>query len=255
MTEAGAARVHLYCIETAPLPHADVAAFAVCLDAAERARADRLPAEARRDVLVAHGLARLALTRAVPARAPADWRFRLGPHGKPEPEDAPGLHVSLSHTRGLALAGVSQVGPLGVDAEAVEAAHAQPETAAVFCAAPELAAWAALEPAARTEAFFALWTLKESLLKASGLGLSLDPRAVRCGLAPLRVEAFPIPATGTWQSWTGPAATRFRLALSLDAGALPVTVRCLSVASAPDMTASGTALGQAVTLEQVPHVS
>lgn len=252
-TPGAPARVDLHFVETGNLPDAEVAAFAAVLDGGERARADRLPSEARRDFLVAHGLLRLALARACPARPPAQWRFRTGSHGKPEPEDAPGLRISLSHARGLAVAAVSRAGPVGVDGEAIEAVHARPGTAALLCDPAELAAWRRLGPEARTDAFFALWTLKEALLKASGLGLSLDPRSIRCGLAPLRVEAFPVPPGERWRSWTATLGTRFRVSLCLDAHATPAPPRGRPVASVREMVVPAAPRGALLAFEKVPH--
>lgn len=228
----------LYWVETQVLSDAAVTAFAQPLDPEERARADRLrQAGTRRDFRVAHGLARLALSRARPDRAPADWRFRAGPHGRPEPEDAPGLSVNLSHARGLAVVAVSRSGRVGVDAEAIDPAYTRPETAALFCGAAELAHWHLLEPEARAAAFYALWTLKESLLKACGAGFSLDPRGIRCDLAPMRVTAFPALAAGRWRSWTATAPDGFHLSLSLDETGPPAAPRAHAVPAPEAMAA------------------
>lgn len=222
----------LYVVETQSLPDTEIDAFAAPLDATERTRAARLPERERRDFLVAHGLARHALSRLCPDRAPAAWRFRQGPQGKPAPVDAGDMEFSLTHTRGLVAVAVSRCGPVGVDAEAIRPDYARAETAALLCHARELAEWHALEPSARTEAFFALWTLKESLLKAAGDGLTFDPRAIRCALEPVRMLAHHLPAQGRWMSWSARLASGFQLALSLDANASPEPLTALMLRSA-----------------------
>ncbi|WP_127089978.1 4'-phosphopantetheinyl transferase family protein [Aquabacter cavernae] len=248
----------LYWVETGALTESDVVAFAACLDDEERARAERLRLPgARRDFKVAHGLARLALSRARPDRSPSAWRFQTGPHGRPEPEDAPGLRMNLSHTRGLAVVAVSEAGAVGVDAEATDAPHARPETAALFCNDAELTQWRELAPDARDAAFYALWTLKESLLKACGAGFTLDPRTILCDLLPLRVVAFPPRPTGRWRSWATTLPGGFRLALSLDETGPSSEPRACRIIAPDDMNApedeEATGLSPAVTLDEIPH--
>jgi 4'-phosphopantetheinyl transferase len=72
----------------------------------ERDRHQRLRREQpRREFLVAHALARLALSRY--ARVPAEsLSFSFGEHGRPEvssPPEARWLRFNLSHTRGMAV--------------------------------------------------------------------------------------------------------------------------------------------------------
>ncbi|MEW6256297.1 MAG: 4'-phosphopantetheinyl transferase superfamily protein [Pseudomonadota bacterium] len=253
MTSARRAPVELFFVETSHLAPADMEAFATPLDAAERARAARLPPLAQRDFVVAHGLARFALSRFRAQRPPPDWRFRQGPQGKPMPEDAGPLDFSLSHAEGLAVVAVSGCGAVGVDGEAVVAARASAQTAALLSGARELAAWTSLEGAARTALFFALWTLKESLLKAAGCGLAGDPRSICCALDPLRVVRHSLPARGQWMSWSMPLAGGFHIALSLDACALPHSLRAVPVRRPAELTAAGAAPADGLRLTPIPH--
>lgn len=145
------------------------------LDPLERARHGRfLGDEDRHLFLVSHALIRLVLSRYASV-APEVWRFRRGPHGRPE-IDTPGvagLDFSLSHTRGLVAAAIAHRSAVGVDVEAVDPRRATSEIAARFFSAPEIATLAGLSGEARVDRFFDFWTLKESYVKARGAGLSL----------------------------------------------------------------------------------
>lgn len=72
-------------------------------------------------------------------------------HGKPQVVGAP-VHVSLSRAAGLAVVAVTDAGPVGVD----------------------------VEPTASTtrEVDVATWVRKESIVKATGHGLMVDPDSI-----------------------------------------------------------------------------
>lgn len=94
-------------------------------------------------------------------------------HGRPYVLPAPGWappHVSLSRTDGLVLIAVTAAGPVGVDVERIDAA--------VFAGLDDVALHPA-EQAPDAVARARTWVRKESLLKAAGLGLAVDPRDVR----------------------------------------------------------------------------
>ncbi|MET0382051.1 MAG: 4'-phosphopantetheinyl transferase superfamily protein, partial [Burkholderiaceae bacterium] len=107
--------------------------------------------------------------------APRDWRFELGPYGRPSL--ARGRHASVtlsfnvSHTTGLLAIAVSRT-TIGVDIETVER-PVEVNLASRFFAPAESAALDALHPSSRPRRFLELWTLKESYAKARGLGLRL----------------------------------------------------------------------------------
>lgn len=92
-----------------------------------------------------------------------------GPHGKPEVRGGE-AHVSLSRTGTLVVVAVTAAGPVGVDVETDEATSFA-GFAGVALAPGERAGTVAQR--AR------LWTAKEAVLKAAGVGLTVDPRAVR----------------------------------------------------------------------------
>lgn len=97
--------------------------------------------------------------------------YELGQHGKPYFRDYPELHFSLSHSGDYALC---TMGPQ-VNGNDIERVRGGRERVAQRFFAKEEAAWieeAAL-PEEREERLFRIWTMKESFLKVTGLGMSL----------------------------------------------------------------------------------
>ncbi|GAA1875693.1 4'-phosphopantetheinyl transferase family protein [Lapillicoccus jejuensis] len=96
-----------------------------------------------------------------------------------------GLHLSVARAPGLAAVAVSSVGPVGVDVdESARFAFAGFATVALHPTEDRVA-----DPRARATT----WVRKESVLKAAGTGLHLDPRRVAVGPAhePPRVDVPP----------------------------------------------------------------
>lgn len=230
-------------------------------------------ADARADFVAAHGLLRLALSRRRPSVAPAAWRFEAGPFGKPgivadappgrpvppldatpldaTPLDATSLHApasaaataavlaedrpsfSLTHTDRLVAVAVATGRDVGVDAEAVVADAATAAVAATFCTPAELQAFDALDEGDRLTRFFALWTLKESILKAAGKGFLMPPQDLEIGFSPpaARWTGGETP----WQAWHGAFGTGHHIAVC--AAAMPAAPR-LAVLDAGPMVRS-----------------
>lgn len=172
-----AAEVHVW--TAVPDQVSEPAARARCeamLSADERARMQRFHFERDRQIyLVAHALVRTALSRYATC-APAAWAFTANEHGRPE--IAPGtctrpLRFNLSHTRGLVAVAIALERDLGVDVEHLYPRSFDLDVAEHFFAPTEVAALAAQPADARRDRFFAYWTLKESYIKARGMGLAL----------------------------------------------------------------------------------
>jgi 4'-phosphopantetheinyl transferase len=104
--------------------------------------------------------------------SPRKVRLERGTHGKPRLATAHGVDIrfNLSHAAERAVLAVTLGREVGVDVEACREIEAL-ELARRFFAPGESAAMEALPAAERTEAFFRLWTCKESYLKARGEGL------------------------------------------------------------------------------------
>ncbi|HUQ81183.1 MAG TPA: 4'-phosphopantetheinyl transferase superfamily protein [Gemmatimonadaceae bacterium] len=82
-----------------------------------------------------------------------------------------GIDFNLSHSGSCALVGVARGRQVGVDVEQLRALHDLDGIADRVCSAAERAALSALAGPERDGAFFALWTRKEALAKATGEGL------------------------------------------------------------------------------------
>ncbi len=147
----------------------------------ERARELRFRfAEDRQSYLMAHALVRHVLSQLCGV-APDALRFANGEHGRPElasPQRAPRLRFNLSHTRGLVACGVTLERDIGVDVEHIDRRIEIDRLAESVFSERERAALYALQPEARRERFFELWTLKESYIKAVGVGISMPLRAI-----------------------------------------------------------------------------
>lgn len=146
------------------------------LDQAERARAARMSNRARHEHFIAGRiLLRHRLTAAVADTVqPADWKFANCAHGKPSV--APGLpliHFSISHAEGLVAVATSPVLELGLDLERVSGTR--DTSPAVDQLSHREQAWLNQHAAAdRWPAFLKLWTAKEAVSKATGLGCGVD---------------------------------------------------------------------------------
>jgi 4'-phosphopantetheinyl transferase len=106
---------------------------------------------------------------------PDAWVFQRNAYGKPSVAEPvlPGLEFNLSHTHGLVLCGVTREGDIGVDAERVDR-EVEHLTLAKRFFAPEEASMLETAPVDNlSAAFFRFWTLKESYIKARGMGLSI----------------------------------------------------------------------------------
>jgi 4'-phosphopantetheinyl transferase len=154
-----------------------LAAHEALLTPDERERYRRFHLERdRRLFLATRALVRTVLSR-YSAVAPADWRFVPGEHGKPRvstPVVTPTIHFSLANTPGLVVCVVSVAHePLGPAPERLDREVEAVELAERYFSASEGSKVRALPPSEQSMQFFAYWMLKESYLKARGLGLTL----------------------------------------------------------------------------------
>lgn len=129
----------------------------------------------RRRYLGTRALVRTALSRYVPI-GPEAWRFSTDRYGRPRlvnaDERAQEIEFNISHTDGLIVLAVTFGGMIGVDVEN----SLRPgglEVGERFFSRVEAAALTGLPANIRQARFFEYWTLKESYVKARGLGLSI----------------------------------------------------------------------------------
>jgi 4'-phosphopantetheinyl transferase len=179
--------VHVWCASLERAPNG-VAELASVLSEDEQARAARYHSPVgRRQFMVARGLLRTLLGRYL-SLDPKRITFALGPQGKPGLAGSARPHFNVSHSHGVALIAVTDRTEVGVDVERLRHLSSQMELADRFFSPWEAATLRALDPEARCERFFHLWTRKEAFLKAHGAGLSFglervemthDPEEVR----------------------------------------------------------------------------
>lgn len=171
-----ASRLDLWLVHTARLHDPELLArYADLLSAAEHERLGALRGEhARRQYLITRALIRTTLSR-YDRIAPGCWQLTVNAHGRPEV--VPGqsrldLRFNASHTKDLVCCAVTLGRAIGVDAELHEL-HSPVLALADRFLAPREANDVAARPAEqREERFFRYWTLRESYVKALGVGLA-----------------------------------------------------------------------------------
>lgn len=183
------AAVSLFWLEPPAVAAAALARAEAWLTDEERARHRAFVFEKnRREYLATRALVRTALSHVRPA-APESWRFSRSEFGKPEVSPACGLRFNLSNHPSLVVCAVRESElSLGVDVEPLARGREVLEIASTVFSEPELAALAALPAAAQPERAVSLWTLKESYIKAHGMGLSLPLKDFSFRFAGQRIE-------------------------------------------------------------------
>jgi 4'-phosphopantetheinyl transferase len=113
---------------------------------------------------------------------PTEISLAVTTSGKPylRRDGGPDLRFNLSHSGSLVALAVGIRDEVGIDVEAEPPGNAD-ELVPIVLSEPERRAYDELPPALRPAAFLRCWTRKEALLKASGAGLSCDPRVLTVG--------------------------------------------------------------------------
>ena len=179
-------------------------------------------ADDRKRHLVTRAMVRTVLSR-YEAVAPSDWVFAVNRYGRPEiansvATNAGELCFNLSHTRSLIALSVTRGGAVGIDVENVVTRAASIGIAERFFSPSEAAALSRVPPERQSDRFFEYWTLKESYIKARGMGLSIPleqfsfefphERGIRLEIDPkLGDEA------GRWRFWQFRPRPEYQLAL------------------------------------------
>jgi 4'-phosphopantetheinyl transferase len=190
------------------------------LSAEERVRHDRFVFEHDRHVFrVAHAMLRHVLGAAL-EQAPSSLAFVNGPWGRPELVGSPPpLRFSLSHTPGLVACALTARTDVGIDVEEAESRAVDVDSVAKSVFAPaEIAALQPLPAAEQRERFLALWTLKESVVKALGRGVShpLETLSLEIDTADGDVLTSSVPlGPGSWRLWRWQPSERHRAALAV----------------------------------------
>jgi 4'-phosphopantetheinyl transferase len=176
----------------------------------ERAKRARFHFAAdRHRYLVTRVLVRTVLSRYVSVD-PRDWIFATNEFGRPyvanlSPETSR-LSFNVSHTNGLILMGVTTGNALGVDVENVGVRELYTGIADRYFSPSEVADLHSLPKPQQHKRFFDIWTLKESYIKARGMGLAIPLDGFSFRFPSERSIAFSIQASlgdnaARWQFW------------------------------------------------------
>jgi 4'-phosphopantetheinyl transferase len=198
--------------------------------------------EGRHEYLLTRALCRSVLSKYAPI-APEDWSFVRNEYGRPAiagPAGAPPIRFNLSNTRGLIACLVTREHEVGVDVEDTHRTGSTVEIADRFFSPSEVRALHA-QPASRQRTrFFEYWTLKESYIKARGMGLSipLDQFSFHLDEGPvIRISFDPklVDDPGAWQFALYRPSARHQMATAVRAGrgADPVTIELREIVPAP----------------------
>ena len=218
----GPAQAHVWAIPLDPGPE-ELDLLMAGLSSEERARAERYRVdEVRTRFITGRGTMRAILARYLEA-TPGRLEFTYGTLGKPAlsgPWAGSGLHFNLAHSRGLALLAVTWSGPVGVDVEMIRSTTDAEHLVARFFSSGESALFQTTPPERRLEAFFNLWTRKESWLKATGQGIGALLSQVEVSFLPgdpARLVRLPpeTPAGAAWRLHSLAPATGFVGALAM----------------------------------------
>jgi len=158
----------------------DWPAYWAVLDDGERARAERFVVDqVKRRFVLSHAALRLILAQ----RLGGDWRdirYDTVANGKPclAGSAAGRPEFNMSHSGDLMVVAVSDDRPVGVDVEAWRPIDRVRGLAETILCGRELAVFDGLSPDDASRVLLRVWTFKEALVKALGLGLSVEPRSI-----------------------------------------------------------------------------
>lgn len=153
-----------------------LASYRALLSESERVQAGRFHfARDRHRYLVTRALVRTVLGRLLDV-PPAELGFAVNEHGRPyliDIQQSSSLHFNLAHTRGLIALAVSRGRELGIDVENTRERNPSLDIAERFFTPVEASELRAQPPQRQPQRFFEYWTLKESYIKARGMGLAI----------------------------------------------------------------------------------
>ncbi|MCG8332947.1 MAG: 4'-phosphopantetheinyl transferase superfamily protein [Proteobacteria bacterium] len=129
----------------------------------------------RHQYLVSRALVRTTISRYLIGH-PGDWRYVKNKYGRPEiiqQQNHKNLRFNLSHTEGMIILGICLDDDLGVDVEDIKRDRSLIGIADRYFSPLEVEELRSLPEDQQQTRFFDYWTLKESFIKARGMGLSL----------------------------------------------------------------------------------
>lgn len=207
-------------------------AYRRLLSSEERAREERFRFPKDRLIyLTTQALLRISLSRVV-RRHPAEWQFVRNEFGRPElrpSRDTPPIDFNVSHTNGLTACVLAWNKPSGIDVEDLRREFDPVELADRFFSPAEANDVRRCPARKRKERFLSYWTLKESYVKARGMGLQL----------PLDSFSFQLPreraATINFTDELGNRSKNWQFAQFYPTTAHVLAV-CIACATGPDLS-------------------
>lgn len=195
---------------------------ALLTDEEEGKRARYLFEKDRHRYLVTRAMIRTLLSQ-YGKREPARWRFTANRWNKPEIDGRqnPGnLRFNISHTGGLICCVFTRSLDIGVDVENITRRAETVKIAHRYFSLLEVQALVDHPQTSQRERFFDYWTLKESYIKACGMGLAIALRDFsfifnRSGTVDIRFAGSRKDDPGLWNFSTMTAATDFRLSIAI----------------------------------------
>lgn len=228
--------VHVYLSTVADRGDDGIRQDALLLSPSERQIAQRFVFDKDRKLYcMAHALLRRVLSNYTQL-APDALHFELGSHGKPALSRVhhpalTQLRFNLSHSQDVAACALTTGIDVGIDVEAPQRG-APLDVADRFFSPSEVRELRSLPTDLQASRFFEYWTLKESYIKARGLGLAL----------PLHAFSFSLPAQQSitisftheivdtpsdWHFWTWLHRRRYQVSVAIQSRELmPNIVLC-----------------------------
>lgn len=223
MVKLGKREIHLWLTDDRTVRDAELlGAYQALLNPEEVQRHQRFHFDRHRhQFLVARALVRSVLAQYEAMDSGAGLKFGRNKHGKPHLERGvkSGLQFNVSHCEGMIALAVVQDKDIGVDVEFLPRKTAIDALAQRYFSPQEYRELDDLEGQKRRERFFDLWTLKESYVKACGLGLSIsleefsfrfEGRKLHIAFSPQRNDS-----PERWRFWQIRPSQQHRLALAL----------------------------------------
>ncbi len=143
----------------------------------EKIQFDRYAFEKDKNLyLLARYILRTTLSKYFKKISPAEWEFKFNPFGRPfianknRPEN---LHFNISHSDGVVVCAFANTEDVGVDIESSKRECSYLELAERYFSKLEFEKLKSNAESEIPREFFKFWTLKESYIKARGMGLQL----------------------------------------------------------------------------------
>jgi len=176
----------------------------------------------RHQYLVTRALVRTTLSAYYQVE-PAEWKFTHNPFGKPGvtyPDQQLPIRFNLSHTNGLVMCGVVRGYDIGVDVEDLQrSTHSTYESLSRYFSKREIEDLLELPVTQKKQRFFDYWTLKESYIKARGMGLSIPLHKFSFLFQGNRLSEFSIhpdlnDSARSWRFWRTQIDGRYLIAVA-----------------------------------------